>query len=138
MTDEEIIDMLNAQPPVFLKLLGGEVSALDRNAACCTMSFDVNTDFCHSVDMVQGGFVTCMLDATMSHTAIALVENVVNVATLEIKVSFLEPSRAGRFRATGKLVKIGRSTCFMSGELHNEAGELTATATTTAKLIRAR
>ena len=138
MTDAEIIDMLNARPPVFLKLLGGKVSALDRDAASCTMSFDISTDFCHSGDMVQGGFVTSMLDATMTHTAFALSENLANVATLEVKVSFLEPSRAGRFRAVGTLIKIGRSTGFMSGELYNEAGELTATATTTAKLIRAR
>jgi uncharacterized protein (TIGR00369 family) len=138
VTDAEIIDMLNARRPAFLKLLRGEVSALDRDAESCTMSFDVSTDFCHSVDVIQGGFVTSMLDAAMTHTAFALSENLANVATLEIKVSFLEPSRAGRFSAVGTMLKVGRSTGFMSGKLYNEAGELTATATTTAKLIRAR
>ncbi len=118
-------------------MLGGQISAIDRDARSCTLQFQVSTEFCHSVDVVQGGFVTTMLDTTMTHAVFAVLEGVANVLTLEIKVSFLEPSRAGRFTAIGKLVKAGKSTSFMTGELYNEAGELTATATSTAKLIRA-
>jgi len=137
-TESEIVSQLNANRPGFLEMLGGKVSAIDREARTCTLEFDIGTEFCHSVNMVQGGFVTTMLDATMTHAAFGLLDGVINVATLEIKVSFLEPSHAGRFTAIGRLLKAGKSTGFMTGELYNEAGELTATATTTAKLIRAR
>ena len=138
MSETEAMDRLNAEPPGFLEMLGGKVKGVDREQGSLTMEFNISTEFCHSVDVIQGGFVTCMLDATMSHTCFALLEGIVNVATLEIKVSFLEPSRAGRFTATGKLLKTGKSTGFMTAELYNEAGQLTATATTTAKLVRAR
>jgi uncharacterized protein (TIGR00369 family) len=138
VSEAETVDKLNAGRPRFLEMLGGQVKAVDAEQRSCTMAFNIGTEFCHSVDVVQGGFVTSMLDATMSHTCFALLGDIVNVATLEIKVSFLEPSRAGKFTATGKLLKAGKSTGFLSAELYNEAGQLTATATTTAKLIRAR
>jgi uncharacterized protein (TIGR00369 family) len=138
MTASGIVEQLNAHRPQFLSLLQGEVLAADVEARTCTMGFTVSTDFCHSVNVVQGGFVTTMLDATMTHTAFACGEPMVNVATMEIKVSFLEPALAGSFRAVGHLIKEGRSTGFMEGKLYDGEGKLIATATTTAKLVRPR
>lgn len=134
--EESMIPALNARRPAFLEKLGGKVVALDRDAGTCTMSFDINTDFCHSIDIIQGGFITAMLDAAASHAAFALVDGVTALATLEIKVSFLEPSRAGVYRAVGIINRVGQSTAFLSGELYTEDGRLTAMATTTARLIR--
>ena len=133
-----VIERMNAMRPDFLDLLCGHVAAVDHTAASCTMHFEISRDYCHSVDIIQGGFVTAMLDAAMSHAAFALVPDITNVATLEVKVSFLEPSRAGRYHAVGYLDRAGRSTGFMSGRLFTADGRLTATATTTARLVRAR
>ena len=138
MNDSDTLTRLNAGRPRFLEMLGGEITAVDTAEMSCTISFDVSNDFCHSVDIVQGGFVTAMLDAAMSHSAFALKDNIINVASLEIKTTYLEPSRAGKFKATGRLIKMGRSIGFMTGELRSDDGVLTATATTTAKLVRAR
>lgn len=138
MTAMEIVRQLNEHRPSFLTLLGGEVVAADADAKTCTLSFDVSTDFCHSVNVVQGGFVTSMLDAAMTHAAFACAEPIINVATMEIKVSFLEPALAGKFRAVGHILKEGRSIGFMNGELYDDEGKLIATATTTAKLVRPR
>lgn len=134
--ETSLIPALNARRPAFLDKLGGQVVALDRAAGTCTLSFDISTDYCHSVDIIQGGFVTAMLDAAASHAAFALVDGVTALATLEIKVSFLEPSRAGVYRAVGIINRVGQSTAFMSGELYSDDGRLTAMATTTARLIR--
>lgn len=131
-----MIPALNARRPACLDMLGGKVVAVDRDAGTCTMTFDIGTDFCHSVDIIQGGFVTAMLDAAASHAAFALVDGVTALATLEIKVSFLEPSRAGVYRAVGIINRVGQSTAFLSGELYTDEGRLTAMATTTARLIR--
>lgn len=134
--EESLIPALNARRPAFLEQLGGKVTALDRAAGTCTMTFAISTDFCHSVDIIQGGFVTAMLDAAASHAAFALVDGLTALATLEIKVSFLEPSRAGTYRAVGIINRVGQSTAFLSGELYTDDGRLTAMATTTARLIR--
>ncbi len=136
MSSTYTVEQLNERKLTFIRMLGGEVIDLNVEKQSCTFEFDVSTDFCHSVDVVQGGFVTAMLDATMSHAAFGLDSSIINVATLEIKVSFLEPSRAGKFRCTGFIRKMGRSTAFMEAELYNGEGQLTATATTTAKLVR--
>jgi uncharacterized protein (TIGR00369 family) len=135
--ETSIIDGLNDRAPEFIKLLGGRVVEIDKQQQSCTFEFNIGHQLCHSVDIVQGGFVTAMLDATMSHTAFGIQNDIVNVATLEIKVSFFEPSRAGHFRCVGRLRKVGRSTGFMEAELYNADGLLTASATTTAKLVRA-
>ena len=115
--------------------MSGQIVTADRTQKTATASFEIPLDFCHSGNMVQGGFVTAMLDATMSHAAFAAIGDVCQVPTLEIKVSFIAPSLAGKFIAEGRVVKLGKSIGFLEGCLYNPAGELTATATSTAKII---
>lgn len=137
VSDADLIEKFNARAPGFLKMLGGEVVAVDPQNRICTFQFAISTDFCHSVDVVQGGFVTAMLDAAMSHAAFIGIEGAINVSSLEIKTSYLEPTRAGRLRAVGKVVKSGYKLVFLEGQLYNEDGLLTATTSSVAKLARA-
>jgi uncharacterized protein (TIGR00369 family) len=85
--------------------------------------------------VVQGGFVAAMLDAAMSHAVFTNIENVVALPTLELKVSYLAASLAGSFTAKGKIIRAGKSIVFLEGQLFDEQGELTATASSTAKVI---
>lgn len=117
-------------------MLNGHIDAFDAGEQTCTMSFDVSKDYCHSVDVVQGGYVTVMLDAACTHAIVAIDAGVSNVSSLEIKVTFLEATRAGKMVAVGKVQKLGRSIAFLTAELFNAEGVLTATATTTAKVRR--
>ena len=136
MSDKETVERLSAHLPEFIAMLGGRISAADPSGRSCTMDFDISRDFCHSVDIVQGGFVTAMLDAAMTHAIFAADIDVVNVSSLEIKTNYLEPTRAGRLRAVGTVVKSGYKIAFMEGQLFDERGLLTATASTVAKLVR--
>ena len=136
MNDNKFIEQLNHQRPNSMRVLNGEVIGYDPERLSCTLAYDITTDFCHSVDVVQGGFVTSMLDASMSLAAFGVGEDVRNVSTLEIKVSFLEASRAGRFTAEGRVLRASHRTVFLQAELYDAAGLLTATATSTAKLSR--
>ena len=138
MSDATLLETLNAHTPPFITLLGGSIVAADLEAGTCTMEFNIGTDFCHSVNVVQGGFITAMLDAAMSHTMFALEggKGLVNVSSLEIKTSYLEPTLAGRLTAVGKARKAAYKTAFLEGELYNEDGLLTATASSVAKLVR--
>lgn len=129
---------LNQGRPPCLETLNSQVLAIDLEQQTATLSFDIPLAFCHSGNIVQGGFVTAMLDAACSHAVFSAGREVTTVSTLEIKVSFLQPSRAGKFQCIGKITRIGGSIAFMVGELFDESGVLTATATTTAKLIKPR
>lgn len=136
MDDQVLIEQLNAHAPGFIPLLGGRLVAIDREEKSCTFEFSISTDFCHSIDVVQGGFVTCMLDAAMSHAVFATSDGMISASSLAINTSYLEPTRAGRLRAVGKVVKSSHKTVFLEGQLYNDAGRLIAITSAVAKLIR--
>ena len=131
---EQIISNLNQKRPTFLKLLGAEVTDVDLENKICEMHFDISTDYCHSIDIIQGGFVTAMLDAVSSHAVFVVNPNITALSTLELKVSYLAASRAGKFKAIGKIEQMTRNFAFLSAELFNAEGQRTAILSTTAKI----
>lgn len=134
----DIIAESNKEGPAFLRMLGGAVVDFDADKSACTFEFNISKDFCHSIDVVQGGFVTAMLDAAMSHALFLADPDIVNISSLEIKTMYLEPTRAGKLRVEGWAIKKGYKTAFMEGRVYNEDDVLTATATTVSKIIRPR
>ncbi len=135
MSTQDNIDRLNTNHPPFLTTLGGATEAIDVEEKTTVMSFAIPLDLCHSGNVIQGGFVAAMLDAAMSHAVLAHIEGITNVLTLDLKISYLRASLAGSFTARGKIIKAGRSIAFLEGELFNGQGELTATASSTAKIL---
>jgi len=136
MPNPRDIDRLNANFPPFIPLLGGRVVAADPASGELTMTFDVQEQFCHSGDIVQGGFITAMLDAAMSHAVFAYDDTVANLSSLEISTRYLEITRAGSLRAVGRIVRLSHKTAFLDGQLFNSEGRLSATTQSVAKIIR--
>lgn len=135
---QQRIETINKQAPKLIKLLGGELVDIDDDKKMSVFEFNISKDYCHSIDVVQGGFVTAMLDVAMSHSVITSDENVMGVSSLEIKTSYLEATRAGKLRVEGWLIKQSYKTAFMEGRIYNENNILTATGSSVAKLIRAK
>ncbi len=133
---EAMLELLNSQSPHFVRLLGGKMVDFDEKQNLAIFEFNISKDYCHSKDVVQGGFITSMLDTAMSHAVFAANNDVIGLSSLEIKTSYLESTRAGKLRAEGWIVKSGYKTSFLEGRLYNEAGQLTATASTVAKIAR--
>ena len=138
MNEQDIIKQLNSHALPFIKMLGGQITEVDLENKSCTFEYDISTDFCHPVDIVQGGFVTAMMDAAMSHAVFGLDKSIENVSSLEIKTNYLEPTRAGKLRAVGSILKSGYKVAFLEAQLFDAAGTLTATASSVAKLVRAK
>jgi uncharacterized protein (TIGR00369 family) len=118
--------------------MGGKVVAIDQAQQTLTMSYVMTLDFCHSGNVVQGGFVTGMLDSAMAHAVFGSLGFICPLPSLEIKVSFLAPSFAGNFTAQGRVIRAGKSIVFLEGTLYDENGDINAIATSTAKIIRPR
>ncbi len=135
MDNEQILTALNNAPPPCMVSLGASILSVSTEDATAELSFDMPLAYCHSGDIVQGGFVTGMLDAAMTMAVFAAQGGVVNLPSLEIKVSFLAPSRAGKFIGKGRILRAGKSIVFLEGELFDEQGVLTATSSSTAKVI---
>ena len=136
MTKQERLNAANEHLPPCLQILNARLLDFDSEAGTADLQFDVSEQFCHSINVVQGGNVTAMLDAAMSHAVFLQEADVVALPTLELKVSFLEPTLAGRITARGKVIKSGRSIAFLEGTLINAEGLVAATASSTAKMVR--
>ena len=136
MGSDEIVEQFNATQQAVIRTLKGRVLAFAPERRELRMEFDIGVEFCHTVDIVQGGLITAMLDASMAHVVLAVEPAKVRVSSIDITVSFLRPARAGRFIAVGAIVKSGRTVAFLKAELFTDQGELVATATSSAYLTR--
>ena len=136
MNTHTVLEHMNENILPFIQMLGGRVTAIDPEEQSCTFEFNVSHDFCHSGDIVQGGFVTAMLDAAMSHAVFGLGQDIVNVSSLEITTRYLEATRAGQLIAVGKVTKGAYKTAFLEGSLYDPEGKLLATTQSVAKLVR--
>ena len=98
MNSNDQIARLNEHKPPFIELLNGKIIAADDEAQSCTFEFLPTTGHCHSVDVVQGGFITVMLDAAMSHAIFAHLgpEGVIALSTLELTTRYHSITRGGK------------------------------------------
>ncbi len=137
MTDAEILAWLNNQWPNSVTTLDGYGERYDQERKTLEMTFTAIDAFCHSGNVVQGGYITGMLDAAMAYAMIGWPDTCDGVATLEIKVNFISVGNPGKMKGVGRIVHHGRSIAYLDGELHQD-DRLIATATSTVKLLRAR
>jgi uncharacterized protein (TIGR00369 family) len=136
MPNPRDLERLNANLPAFMKLLQGSVSSINTAGGSASLSFTVSEEYCHSGDIVQGGFVTAMLDAAMSHAVFAHDDTVATLSSLEISTRYLEITRAGPLTAEGRIVRMSYKTAFLDGQLFDAQRNLLATTQSVAKIVR--
>jgi len=135
LTDKEKLKLLEAHKPPCLDSLRGKATQLNSETQTAIMEFDAVPEFCHSeAQIVQGGFITGMMDTCMAHLLIALLDFKFNPVSLDINVSFLAPAHPGTLVAEAKILRIGKSIAYLTSTLSQE-DHLVATATSTIKLI---
>lgn len=128
MTNEEFVDLLNRHPQPCATTLGQTLITVDQEVGRALSTFVAKPEFCHSKIIVQGGFLTGMVDTVMTQALFAIMGLDFVVPTLELKVSFLAPANPGILRGEGEVLRHGKHTAFLEGTLFNEGG---------AKLVRA-
>ena len=111
-----------------------KVVYIDSNKGEAEVQYSATKEMCHSGGIVQGGFVTAWIDATMALACMAKCGIDVLVLTLEIKISFLSSAKVGKLISKGKVVKTSRSIAFLEGQLEDLEGNIIAKGTCTAKL----
>jgi len=135
LTDKEKLKLLETHKPPCLDTLKGRATQLNSEKQTVIMEFDAVPEFCHSeAQIVQGGFITGMMDTCMAHLLIALLDFKFNPVSLDINVSFLAPAHPGILVAEAKILRIGKSIAFLSSTL-SQGEKLVATSTSTIKLI---
>ena len=123
--------------PEFLKVLGFENGYYDENNHEWVTEFLPSEDLTHSNgSIVQGGFVTGMLDAAMAQSIMFKSNGEDLPLTLDIDVKFLSsciPDHKVTSRA--KIIKQGKSIVFTSANLFQK-DDLIATASASNKIIK--
>ena len=95
-------------------------------------------EFLNPAGLVHGGMLAAMLDETLSPTLAATLDANEFCPTIELKVNFIASAVAGPIYGHGRVVRKGRSICFLDGQLTDVHGKLLATATATSKITKMR
>lgn len=133
--DLKVLEELQSSSAPCTNTLGAAVTKFSSKPPLIEMEFEAVYDFTHSDgQVVQGGFVTGMLDAPMAHLLMGLFDFKIIPMTLDINVSFLAPSRQGKLTAIAEVLQLGKSTAFMTSKLYQQ-GKLVASATSTVRLV---
>lgn len=132
MTDIE----RNTQP--LLRAIGFERLLRSSPEGVARVRFQPRPEHAHTEGtIVQGGFITAWLDNAMAFAVFAR-EAGVGLASLDLKVSFLERVGVAPVEAEAQVVRWGGSVVFLEATLFNEAGQALARASSTGKLLRPR
>jgi acyl-CoA thioesterase len=130
-----IIEQLNQNAPPSVVTLGGNIESFDQESGVIEFRFEASDAMTHSGGIVQGGFVAGMLDAAMAHVVFCVLDKLVILATLEMKVSYLDIVRPGTLRATGHILRLGKSVAFLEAELYSADQKLLAKGSSTVRII---
>lgn len=135
MTDE-FERKLRSGEALWDSLGGFRIVSWDPQRHCLRASFTVRPEYCHTNGTIaQGGFITAWLDAAMAQAVVHDSDRQFSVASLEIKVSFLERVGPGPGFAEGRVIRRGKRVAFLEGELFDAQGRLAAMATSTGMIV---
>jgi len=133
LSDEEMLARFanSKKRPPCTETLGARLTHVDQANMIARFAFEARAEFANPTGAIQGGFIAAMLDEALSTTAIIASNVTMNAPTLEMKVSFLRPLFVGKATAEARILKWGKSTCFIEGELFDHEGKLVAKASAT-------
>jgi uncharacterized protein (TIGR00369 family) len=113
--------------------LGFRLTAVNQADRSVEAEFEARAEvMANPMKLIQGGFLTAMLDEVMSTACVVASGLTAAAPSLEIKTSFLRPVRAGRLRGVGRVLRWGRQIAFTEGELYDDQERLVAKASATA------
>ena len=116
------------------KLIGFELVFIKPGNAV----IELQTTEAHQNPMgtLHGGILCDIADAAMGIAYASNINDGESFTTLELKINFLKPVWNARLRATGRVVKQGRSVGMVECDVTDEAGSLIARATSTCMTLR--
>jgi len=108
------------------ELLGFYVERVQEGRAI--FHLDVHSGHKQIHGVVHGGILAALADTTAAIAAYTVVPRGVELATLELKINYLEPVPGGRVKADARVLRGGRNFIVTECEIFNESGSLAAKA----------
>ena len=107
-------------------LLGLSLESLERGRAVFSMRVKPRHKQLHGV--VHGGVLATVADTVAAIAAYTTVPKGTQIATVEMKINFLEAVPGGKLRAEGRVLRTGRNFVVTECEIYKEDGSLVAKA----------
>jgi acyl-CoA thioesterase len=108
------------------ELLGFDVESVHDGRAIFRL--DVRPSHKQIHDVVHGGILAALADTAAAIAAYTAVPKGVELATLELKINYLEPVPGGTVKADARVLRAGRNFIVTECEIFNESGSLAAKA----------
>jgi len=108
------------------ELLGFDVESVHDGRAIFRLDVRPRHKQIHGV--VHGGILAALADTAAAIAAYTVVPRGVELATLELKINYLEPVPGGRVKADARVLRRGRNFIVTECEILNESGSLAAKA----------
>ena len=115
------------------ELLGFDVESVHDGRAIFRLDVRPNHKQIHGV--VHGGIIAALADTTGAIAAYTVVPRGIELATLELKINYLEPVPGGRVKAEARVLRSGRNFIVTECEIFNESGSLAAKALMTLSAV---
>jgi uncharacterized protein (TIGR00369 family) len=123
------------EPPPIAKLIGFRLTDVEEGRAIFEM--EVGPQHWNPQGTLHGGIMCDIADAAMGMAFGSIItEEGVSFTTVELKINYLRPIRTGLLKATGYVVKSGRTIGLTECDLHDADGRLVARASSTCMILR--
>lgn len=132
---EAIVDGRLPRPPI-ADLMGARLVSVDEGVAVfrCTPGESLY----NPIGLVHGGALCTLLDSAAGCAVQTMLPAGVGFSSIEIKVSFLSPLRAGTgaIEIEGRVLRVGRQVAFAEAHARSGEGKLVGHATSSVALLR--
>jgi uncharacterized protein (TIGR00369 family) len=106
--------------------LGFDVEKVEKGHAVFLLDVRAHHKQLHGV--VHGGILAALADTTAAIAAYTTVPRGTEIATVELKINYLEPVPGGRIKADARVLRTGRNFVVTECEILNEDGSMAAKA----------
>ncbi|MGE0622044.1 MAG: PaaI family thioesterase [Pseudomonadales bacterium] len=122
-----------SRPHPFADLIGFEITA--RGEGRCTSELAAEERHLNPNGVVHGAVLYALADTGMGGALTSMLDEGQLCSTIEIKINYFRPARAGRLRCDTRVVYKGSRTGALESEIFDEEGRLLARATGTFMIL---
>jgi uncharacterized protein (TIGR00369 family) len=121
-------------PPAAATRIGMRLASFKDGEA--VVELDADPSHANPMGTVQGGILAAIADAAMGWAYMTTLGEGESYTTLEIKVNFLRPVRAGRLEARARVRNAGRTIGLVECDVLAEGARVAAHAVSTCMILR--
>ena len=138
VTGVELLRTFQARGPSGVAGLLG-LSITDVAPGRVHLALNTRPDFANPLGVLHGGITATLLDSAMACAVMSALPAGARSTTVDLAVTFLRsvPLDGAGLTADGEVVHVGRRIATAHGRVHDDAGHLVATATTTCQVLGA-